>query len=83
MANVTVTRGRGRPAFEANKFNVVNALTAVRNEGDVAYHVVRKLVNGGFVVSQNVQTGTRGRPAKKYELTAKGRTYLNFSKNWK
>ena len=74
---------RGRPAFTSNKHNVVAALRAVANGDNVKYHVVRKLTDAGFVTAVPVSTGTRGRPAFNYQLTGKGKTYVNFSRNWK
>lgn len=75
----------GRPRFlEKNKFEVANALKAIeKGEKVTSYYLTRKLVEVGFVEQSNVARETRGRPEVRYDLTSKGRTYVNFSKNWK
>lgn len=77
-------RSPGRPAFEADKHNIVSALRAIADSGKgPSYYITRKMINKGYVIAANMATGRPGRPSVEYTLTPKGRTYLNFSKNWK
>ena len=76
---------KGRPAIFANKEAIIIALRAIKGEekAEVSRFLKLQLVERGFVTTNDVKTGGRGRPAKQYVLTGKGKTYLNFSKNWK
>jgi predicted transcriptional regulator len=75
----------GRPALFADKNAVVIALRAINGDEkvEVSRFLKLQLVERGLVVAVDVKSGGRGRPAKQYNLTGKGKTYLNFSKNWK
>lgn len=91
MTNVTnatvsaTTSGRGRPDIFTDKFKVVGALAAIKNGDEkVSRFLTDKLIAKGYVTqSEDVKSGRPGRPAFTFNLTPKGRTYLNFSKNWK
>jgi predicted transcriptional regulator len=75
----------GRPAIFSDKTAIIIALRSIN--GDEKVKVSRflkmQLAERGFVTTIEVKSGNRGRPTKCYVLTGKGKTYLNFSKNWK
>lgn len=75
----------GRPAIFADKTAVVIALRAIKGEEkvEVSRFLKLQLAERGLIATVDVKTGGRGRPMKQYVLTNKGKTYLNFSKNWK
>jgi predicted transcriptional regulator len=75
----------GRPAIFADKSAVVTALRSINGEEkvEVSRFLKLQLVDRGFLTTQEVKSGGRGRPVKQFVLTGKGKTYLNFSKNWK
>jgi predicted transcriptional regulator len=75
----------GRPAIFTDKSAVVTALRAISGQErvEVSRFLKLQLIDRGFLTTEDVKTGGRGRPSKKYILTGKGKTYLNFSKNWK
>jgi hypothetical protein len=83
--NYIMENKAGRPAIFADKNAIVVALRAIKGEEKVAVSRFLKLqlAERGLIVAQDVKSGGRGRPAKNYVLTGKGKTYLNFSKNWK
>jgi DNA-binding PadR family transcriptional regulator len=68
-----------------NKFWIVDRLSEIKNgEVKVSYHLLRVIENKGFISPKFVKiTEGRGRGKKFYELTGKGKSYLNLSKNWK
>lgn len=75
------TRGR-KPAF-ADKFAVVDALEKIQTGEFKSRYLTLKLVELGFVKTNNVKGEGRGRPRVTFELTGKGRGRIGLAKNWK
>lgn len=72
-----------------NKFEIVYALNIIKNEDLVgeslqpSRYLKLQLVKKGFLEVVKEKVPTSKKPIHKYVLTPKGKTYLNFSKNWK
>jgi hypothetical protein len=78
----------GRPAIFSDKTAVILALRAIKGEEkiEVSRFLKLQLVDRGLVTPVQFKTGLLGRlgrPVTYYVLSNKGKTYLNFSKNWK
>lgn len=73
---------RGHKSVFEDSRKRANLLKSFKNgDGVSTYH--KKLLEGlGFVEAVNAKSGGRGRPAKNYKLTGKGRGYLALAKNW-
>jgi len=79
MANVSVVRGRGRPAAFGDKTNLVKVLS---NPDNVSRYLALQLVKKGYLTIEAVKHDGRGRPAHKYVVTGKGRGYMALAANW-
>lgn len=78
-------RGR-KPRYE-DRWNVVDDLTAIRENGHTAVSRVLKLqlVEMGMLQITKIEKETvgRGRPAHDYTLTGNAKKMLGLAKNWK
>lgn len=63
-----------------DKFAVVAALNGVEN---ISRYLGLQLVERKLIKIEIVETGARGRPAHRFVLTGKGRSYLALAKTWK
>ena len=79
MANVSLVRGRGRPAEFSDKSNLVKVLA---DPDSVSRYLALQLVKKGFLTIEAVKHEGRGRPAHKYVATGKARGYLALAANW-
>ena len=79
MANVSLGRGRGRPAEFSDKSNLVKVLA---DPDSVSRYLALQLVKKGFLTIEAVKHEGRGRPAHKYVATGKARGYLALAANW-
>lgn len=82
----TTTRGRGRPRKFEDKFAIVDALKAVRDDAATQprRRMKMQLVDKGLLETAKVKkTEGRGAPKVVYNLTNKGKAYINLSKSWK
>lgn len=86
-------RPRGTGTFD-DKWGIVEGLRVINNAPDGMYHpkqeraamsrtLTLKLVDMGYVKPVEVKGEGRGRPAKFYTLSGKGKSYLKLSERWK
>ncbi len=80
--NITKSN-RGRKLAFANKFNVIDALTAVQTGNFKSRHLTMKLIDMGLVEAVTVKSEGRGRPRVLFQVTGKGRGRIALAKNWK
>ena len=65
--------------FKTNK----DIATALKNLDETSRFLKLQLVERGMLTTEEVKGEGRGRPAKNYVLTNKGRSLVALSKNWK
>lgn len=73
---------RGPKSVAENSRKRAAVLKDFASGKEVSYYHKRELVKLGFVVTVDAKSGNRGRPARSYEVSGKGRGYLALSKNW-
>lgn len=78
-----VKSNRGRKLAFANKFNVIDALTAIQTGSFKSRHLTMKLIDMGLVEAVTVKGEGRGRPRVVFQVTGKGRGRIALAKNWK
>ena len=78
-----VKRTAGRPSALTTRF-IADLLGKIDSHSyfDASYYLLDKIVERGYLLRDDIKTGSRGRPQKSYALTAKGRNLLRLSKNW-
>lgn len=81
----TKVENRGRKPFFEDRWNVIDTLVAIRENGHktVSRHLKLQLVSLGFLEITEIKKPTRGRPAFDFQLTGMAKSRVALSKNWK